>query len=121
MTPIIYLSGSSSETDAVRLCRKKAMDCQRIALSTSDPKVRLRYIHLAKLWREMAGEAERSTNAAPSAEEKRVVIFPMQFQKAAKGVPWHTWGYTGASAAKLKATTTARVCAADHSFSVGDV
>jgi hypothetical protein len=34
---------------------KKARDCQRTALTSADPTIRHRYLHLAKLWREMAG------------------------------------------------------------------
>jgi hypothetical protein len=59
MTSITYLDGSANEkNEAVRLCRKKATECQRTALTTSDPMVRLRFLHLAKLWREMADEAD---------------------------------------------------------------
>jgi hypothetical protein len=85
MSSTIYLDGSCSETEVARLCRRKARECQRTALTISDPEVRLRFLHLAKLWREMAGEAEQRTSAAPSSEEKRVVIFPKRFQKDAKG------------------------------------
>jgi hypothetical protein len=79
MSSITYLNGSSSETEAVRLCRKKARDCQRVALTTTDHNIRLRYLHLAKLWHEMAREAERKANC--SSGDKAVVIFPTRFQK----------------------------------------
>jgi hypothetical protein len=54
MTSITYLNGSSSESEAVRLCRQKARDCQRTALASTDHDIRVRYWHLAKLWHEMA-------------------------------------------------------------------
>src|ERR1700740_1014865 len=81
MPSITYLNGSSSETEAVRLCRKKARECQRVALTTTDHNIRLRYWHLAKLWHEMAREAERKANFSSSADDKAVVIFPMQFRR----------------------------------------
>ena len=57
-----YLNGSPRETDAAWLCRTKARGCQRAALTTIDHNIRLRYLHLAKLWHEMAREAERKAN-----------------------------------------------------------
>ena len=78
MTPITYLAGSSGET---RLCRRKATECQRIALTTTDPNIRLRFSHLAKLWREMADEAARP-KVSTTSEERGVVLFLNQFQKA---------------------------------------
>ena len=54
MTSISYLHGSSGETDASRFCREKARDCQRAALTITDPNFRLTFLHLAKLWRELA-------------------------------------------------------------------
>jgi hypothetical protein len=48
-----------NETKASRLCRRKAADCQRQAMTTADPTARKRYFHIAKLWREMADQAER--------------------------------------------------------------
>jgi hypothetical protein len=81
MASITYLNGSSSETEAVRLCRKKARDCQRITLTTTDHIIRLRYLHLSKLWHEMAREAERQANCSSSSDDKAVVIFPKRFQK----------------------------------------
>jgi hypothetical protein len=78
MTPIIHFNGPSSETEPVPLCRRRAMECQRTALTTTNPKVRLRYLHLAKLWKEMADDAERRT---PS-EAHGVVIFLGEFQKS---------------------------------------
>jgi hypothetical protein len=73
MTSISYLHGSSNETDVSRLCRKKARDCQRTALTAEDPTIRQRFLHLAKLWREMADEAEQKAEGA--SEAKGVVIF----------------------------------------------
>ena len=81
MTSITYLNGSSSESEAVRLCRQKARDCQRTALASTDHEIRVRYWHLAKLWHEMAREAERKTNGSSSSDDGGVVIFPMRFQK----------------------------------------
>ena len=73
---ITYLNGSSNETEAVRLCRKKARDCQRVALTTTDHNIRLRYLHLAKLWHEMAREAERKANCSSSSDGKLGSYFP---------------------------------------------
>ena len=64
MTPETDLNGNS-ETESIRLCRRKAIECQRTALRTTNSNVRLRYFHLAKLWSEMAHEAERRTNGSP--------------------------------------------------------
>jgi hypothetical protein len=38
-------------------------------------------LQLAKLWHEMAREAEKKANCSSSSDHKAVVIFPMQFQK----------------------------------------
>ena len=81
MPSITYLNGSSSETEAIRLCRTKARECQRVALTTTDHSIRLRYLQLAKLWHEMARDAERKANCSPNSDDKGVVIFPMRFQK----------------------------------------
>jgi hypothetical protein len=59
MALISYPTSSSVETNASRLCQKKARDCQRVALTAKDPKVRLVFSQLAKMWREMADEAEQ--------------------------------------------------------------
>jgi hypothetical protein len=82
MTPIIHFNGPSSETEPVPLCRRRPMECQRTALTTTDPKVRLRYLHLAKLWREMADDAERRTNGSTPSEAHGVVIFLGEFRKS---------------------------------------
>ena len=72
MTSISYLHGSSGETDASRFCREKARDCQRAALTTTDPNFRLTFLHLAKLWRELA---DARSNKREGPENKSVVIF----------------------------------------------
>jgi hypothetical protein len=71
-----YLNGS--ETDASRFCREKARDCQRAALTTTDPKFRLTFLHLAKLWREMA--VARSKKLEGSEDESVVIRFPKLFR-----------------------------------------
>ena len=86
MTPITYLNRSSSETEPVRLCRRKSMECRWTALAATDPAIRLRYLHLANLWMEMADEAERKTNGSSPSEERGVVIFLNQFQNRSKAV-----------------------------------
>jgi hypothetical protein len=68
------VNGSSSETESVRLCRRKAIECQRTALTTIDPTLRHRYLHLAKLWREIANEAERRTNGSSLSKQGGVVL-----------------------------------------------
>jgi hypothetical protein len=72
MTSTSHLHGSSGETDASRFCRQKARDCQRAALTTTDPNFRLTFLRLANLWREMA-DARRNKREEP--ENKNVVIF----------------------------------------------
>ena len=71
-----YLYGS--DTDASRFWRKKARDCQRAALTSTDPNFRLTFLRLANLWREMA-DARR--NKREGIEDERVVIlFPKLFR-----------------------------------------
>ena len=82
MTPIIHSNGPSSETEPVPLCRRRAMECQSTALTTTNPKVRLRYLHLARLWKEMADDAERRTNGFTFSEAHGVVIFLGEFRKS---------------------------------------
>jgi hypothetical protein len=72
MTSISYLHGTSGETKASRFCREKARDCQRAALTTADPKIRLALLNLATLWREIA-DAESKKREQP--KNKNVVIF----------------------------------------------
>jgi hypothetical protein len=77
-----YVNGSSTETASVRLCRKKALECKRTALTTTNPNIRLRFLHLAKLWRQMAEEAERRTNKSFASEKQGMVLFLNRFQKS---------------------------------------
>jgi hypothetical protein len=65
MGSITHLSGSTNRTEPSWLCRKKAADYQRAALTATDLRIQLRYLHLARLWHEMAREAERKTNGSP--------------------------------------------------------
>jgi hypothetical protein len=65
----------SDETNGNRLCKKKARDCQRDALTAKDPKVRLAFFHLAKMWREMADEAEQEAGGLLK-EDGIVINFP---------------------------------------------
>ena len=74
MTSISYLHGSSGEIDASRFCREKARDCQRAALTSTDPNFRLTFLHLAKLWREMA-DARSNKQEGPK-DESVVILFP---------------------------------------------
>ena len=80
MTPIAYLDGSSTETERAQLCRRKAIECQRAALTTANPEIRLGLSNLAKLWRAMAGEAARETHSSVS-EERGGVVFLNRFRK----------------------------------------
>ena len=80
MTRITYLHGSPSETEPIRLCRRKAMEYQRTALTTTDATVRRKYLHLAELWREMADEAKRRLNASSPHKGKGVVLFLSDFK-----------------------------------------
>jgi hypothetical protein len=80
MTRITYLHGSPSETEPIRLCRRKAMEYQRTALTTTDPTVRRKCLHLAELWREMADEAKRRLNASSPYAGKGAVLFLSDFK-----------------------------------------
>jgi hypothetical protein len=80
MSSISYLHGSSGETDASRFCREKARDCQRAALTTTDPKFRLTFLHLAKLWREIADA--RSKKLERLEDKSVVILFPKLFRSA---------------------------------------
>jgi hypothetical protein len=75
MTSIRHPKSSSDETNARRWCQKKARDCQRIAWTAKEPKVRLVFLHLAKMWRETADQAEPET-VEPSEGIGVVVNFP---------------------------------------------
>ena len=44
MTRITYLNRSSSATAPLRLCRRKAMECQRTAMTTTNPVIRSRIL-----------------------------------------------------------------------------
>ena len=77
-----YLNASSTENASLRLCRKKARECQRTAPTTTDPNMRLEFLHLAKLWREMAEEAERRVNISFASEKRGVILFLNRFQKS---------------------------------------
>jgi hypothetical protein len=78
MTSITYPDRLSNDRiEAVLLCQKKAKECQRTALTTADPMVRLRFLRFAKLWREMADALDRRKNKPPASEDKGVIIvFP---------------------------------------------
>jgi hypothetical protein len=75
MPSISYPTSSSAETNASRLCQKKARDCRRVALTAKDPKIRLAFFHLAKMWREMADEAEQEAGGLLK-EDGIVINFP---------------------------------------------
>jgi hypothetical protein len=78
MTSTSYLHGSSGETDASRFCREKARDCQRAALTVTDPKFRITFLHLAKLWHELGNARSKKPEKL---EDKSVVIsFPKMFR-----------------------------------------
>ena len=75
---VLYLHGSSGETDASRFCRQKARDCQRAALTTTDPSFRFTFLQLAKLWRDMADA--RSNKRGGLDDGGVVVLFPKLFR-----------------------------------------
>jgi hypothetical protein len=75
MTSIRYPNSSPDETNANRWYLKKARDCRRAALTAKDPKVRLVFFNLAKMWREMADRAEQET-VEPSKGIDVVINFP---------------------------------------------
>ena len=75
MTSISYPNSSSDETNPSPWCQKKARDCQRAALTAKDPKVRLVFFNLAKMWREMADETEPETETVEPSKGIGVVIY----------------------------------------------
>ncbi|MGO9049115.1 MAG: hypothetical protein ACLQFW_19915 [Xanthobacteraceae bacterium] len=46
-------------SERAEACRKKMIECQRLALASSDTAVRQIYLDLADQWREMAEQIER--------------------------------------------------------------
>jgi len=77
MTSTSHLHGSFGETDASRFCQEKARDCQRAALTTTDPGFRFTFLQLAKLWRDMA-DARSNKRGGPK-DEGVVILFPKLF------------------------------------------
>ena len=47
-----YLHRSSGETESVRLCRRKAMECQRTAMTTTNPVIQSDSF----IWRSFGGK-----------------------------------------------------------------
>jgi hypothetical protein len=80
MTPISYLHGLSGENNASRFCREKARDCKRAALTTTDPNFRLTFLHLAKLWREMADARGKKLEGLE--DQAVVILFPKRSHSA---------------------------------------
>ena len=81
MTLITSLNRSTSEPEPVRLCRRNARECQRTAMITTNPVIRETFFHLAKLWREMADEAEQRTIVSSNSKPPGVVLALSRFQK----------------------------------------
>jgi hypothetical protein len=50
------------------------VEYQRVALTTTDPGVRRRCLHLPELWTEMVNEAKRRMNASSPHEGKGAVL-----------------------------------------------
>jgi len=46
-------------SERAEACRKKATECQRLAMAASDTTIRQIYLDLAQQWRELAEQAER--------------------------------------------------------------
>jgi hypothetical protein len=82
MPSINHITRLSGETGR-NFCLKKAKDCLRIALTTEDPRARLVFQRLAKMWREMADEAGAEI-VEPLLGEKAIII---HFPERAKSPP----------------------------------
>jgi hypothetical protein len=46
-------------SERAEVCRKKATECQRLAMAASDPAIRQVYLDLTQQWRELADQAEQ--------------------------------------------------------------
>ena len=81
MTSISHFARLPGETNTPDLCRKKASDCQRTALTTEDPRARREYLQLAKLWREKADVLEVGE---PSSAGGVVIDFPSRVKSSSR-------------------------------------
>ena len=83
MTLVTRFKGSR-KTEPDRLCQMKAMECQRYALTATNPAVRLMYLNIAKQWEEMAEHTGRQSNGAGPERRQGVVIFPNRFHRRSR-------------------------------------
>jgi hypothetical protein len=60
--------------EAIHFCLKKALDCQHAAMASTHTKTRQMYLHMSRLWRDMANAAEKEKAATRS--RGVVISFP---------------------------------------------
>jgi hypothetical protein len=58
--------------EQVEKCRRKALECEGTALQSPDEEIRLAYLELAHLWRQIAAQAETLDRRSlePSIEQR---------------------------------------------------
>jgi hypothetical protein len=64
LLPFIRFLGMGEQAEK---CRRKAVECESTALHSPDEAMRLAYLELAQLWRQIAAQAETLDRSNPEA------------------------------------------------------